>query len=144
MPFKFRRPAQPLVPEPPAGVTALEYLGARRMPNMAGWWVYALCDAADGHVFYAGQTNNFYSRLRDHSYTYKEQFDPAQIHVIPCEDQGEADLYELLLIRRYDPERNTVGRRGELEARARGANKPFKAGHQYSVPVPLDASQETP
>lgn len=138
--IRSRRPAPP---EPPAGVTALEFLGARRMPDMGGRWVYALCDAADGHVFYAGQTDNFYSRLRDHSYNFKGQFDPARIYVVPCADQAEADLHELLLIRRYEPERNTVGRRDELEGRLRKANKPFKAGHKYSTREFLDSRQET-
>jgi hypothetical protein len=144
----FRRKHGPvpdvLVPEVPAGVTALEFLAARRMPDMTGTWVYALCDAADGRVFYAGQTANFYSRMRDHSYAFKDRFDPGQMYVVPCEDQAEADLYELLLIRRYDPECNTVGRRGELEGRLRTNGRPFKPGHHHSPkPGYLDSRQET-
>ena len=58
-------------------------------------------------------------------------------------DQAEADLYELLLIRRYDPERNTAGRREELEARMRGHTRGgFTAGHKYSTREFLDSRQE--
>lgn len=128
----------------PAGVTALAFIEAELFPDMSGWWVYALCDIGDGHVFYAGQSDHFLSRIRDHSYQFKGQFDPARVWVRKVEDQAEADLYELLLIRRYDPERNTVGRRGELEGRLRAENRPFKKGHKHSPkPGYLDSRQET-
>jgi hypothetical protein len=129
------------VPEVPPRVTALEFIGAALVPDYSGWQVYALCHRADGHVFYAGQTSNWWSRLRDHSYNFRDEFDPAGIWHRACEDQGEADLYELLLIRRYDPERNTVGRRGELEARLRARNSSMRKGVPGYRGRPLDPSQ---
>jgi hypothetical protein len=137
--------ARRITPEqlPPPRVTTLEFIEASLVPDMSGWFVYALCQRADGHVFYAGQTDHWYSRIRDHSYQFKEEFDPAGIWHRPCVDQAEADLYELLLIRRYDPERNTAGRREELEARMRGHTRGgFTAGHKYSTREFLDSRQE--
>lgn len=125
----------------PAGVSALQFIGASLFPDTSGWWVYALCDARTGLVFYAGQSDHLISRLRDHSYNYAERFDPARIWVCRVADRAEADLYELLLIRHYDPECNTLGRRRELEKRLRGQNAPEPP--QLRRRMPLDPSQAT-
>lgn len=116
---------RPRVPDRPAPqVTALQFLGAVLLPDLSGWWVYALADVRDGRIFYAGQSDHLISRLRDHQYSYPERWDPRGVYLVRAADQAQADLYELMLIERYDPECNDVGRRDELARRARAHNKP--------------------
>lgn len=117
----LRRPRVPAEDKP---VSALQFLGAVLLPDLSGWWVYALADVRDGRIFYVGQSENLISRLRDHGYAYAERFDPARVYLVRAADQAQADLYELTLIERYDPECNRLGRREELAARARAQNKP--------------------
>jgi hypothetical protein len=135
-----RRRAQPAEPRE---VTALEYYGAVLLRDLAGWWVYALGDVTDRHIFYAGQSANLLSRLRDHSYTFKTQFDPAQVWLVPCKNQADADRKELELIDYYQPEHNTVGRAQELERLVHGANKSLKPGHRVRADylASLDSKQ---
>lgn len=122
------------VAEPAREVTPLEMYHAKVAPNFGGWFVYAFADPpAPGLVWYAGQTEHLWSRWRDHYYAFGDRFTAAVKYVIPVRDQAQADLIELLLIDFYDPECNTVGRRDELRARMRKANKGFKAGHTYSA-----------
>jgi hypothetical protein len=134
---------RPRVPaEPARQVSALQFLGAVLLPDLSGWWVYALGDVADGHVFYAGQSDHLISRLRDHSYSYRAQFDPARVYLVRVADQAQADLYELMLIERYAPECNSVGRREELAKRCRAQNKPGWA-RQPRLADSIDSSQAT-
>jgi hypothetical protein len=116
----------------PRRVTALEYYGAKVMPDYSGWWVYALGAASDGHVFYAGQSNSLLRRLDDHRREYPELFDWAQVYLIPVTGQAHADRVELELIDYYQPECNVVGRADELAAHLRRENRPLKPGHQFS------------
>jgi hypothetical protein len=110
-------------PAPAPRVTALEYYGAVLLRDLSGWWVYALGDIGDGHVFYAGQSENLLSRLRDHAYTFKAQFDPAQVWLVPCASQADADRKELELIDFYQPEHNSAGRTEVLRQLARGRTR---------------------
>jgi excinuclease UvrABC nuclease subunit len=102
----------------------LEVYQARLLPDLSGWWVYALTDRADGHVFYVGQSANLLSRLRDWSYQFKEQYDPHGIYLVPCIGEPEACIRELALIDFYQPERNILGTTEKLRARVAGLNKP--------------------
>lgn len=113
-------------PEPAARPvpTMLEVYGARLLPDLSGWWVYALADRGDRHVFYVGQSDHLLSRLRDHGYTFKDQYDPRQVYLIPCLGEPEACIRELALIDWYQPERNTLGTTEKLRARVAGLNKP--------------------
>lgn len=115
---------KPVLAEPKREVTALQFLGAVLLPDLSGWWVYALADVRDGRIFYAGQSDHLISRLRDHQYSYPERWDDRGVYLVRAADQAQADLYELMLIERYDPECNSVGRRDELARRCRAQNKP--------------------
>jgi hypothetical protein len=132
----LRRAPAPAVPERPAP-TMLEVYAARLLPDLSGWWVYALGASTDGHVFYVGQTNHLVSRLRDHGYTYRELYDPRRVYLIPCDGEGDACIRELTLIDYYQPERNTVGTTEVLRRRVAALGKP--TGHARA----LDRSQAT-
>jgi hypothetical protein len=138
-----RRPAPE--PEPPRRQTPLEFYGARLLPPLHGWWVYALEDRArPGVIFYVGASEKLVSRLRDHSYAYPERYDPERVWLIPVDGQAQADLVELSLIDHYQPECNTLGRREELQGRLRSRNRGFAPGHRYSPGAkPLDSKQAT-
>lgn len=135
MPWLRRAPAPAPERKPP---TMLEVYGARLLPDLSGWWVYALADCADRHVFYVGQSDHLVSRLRDHAYTYRGQYDPRQVYLIPCIGEPEACIRELAMIDFYQPERNTLGTTEKLRARVSGLNKP--AGR---LSRSLDRSQAT-
>ena len=121
------RPVEaPTLPLP--RVTALEYHGAQLLPDLAGFWVYALGSRLDRHVFYVGQSENLLSRLRDHSYQHKDLFDPGQVYLVRVPNQSRADVVELDLINFYQPERNQVGRTADLSQRVRRLNKPDVGG----------------
>lgn len=115
-----RAPAPVAAPRP----TMLEVYAARLLPDLSGWWVYALCDLADGHVFYVGQSDHLLSRLRDHSYNYREQFDHARVYLIPVAGEGEACIRELAMIDFYQPERNTIGTTEALHKRVAVMTRP--------------------
>lgn len=132
---------RPRVPEPAPQVSALQFLGAVLLPDLSGWWVYALADVRDGAIFYAGQSDHLISRLRDHQYAYAERWDPRGVYLMKVADRAQADLYELMLIERYDPECNDVGRRAELARRCRGLNRP--GFRQARGAATLDPSQAT-
>jgi hypothetical protein len=126
-----RRPAEP---EAPRRVTALEYYGAKMLPDLSGWWVYALGARTDGHIFRAGQSESLLRRLDDYQREYPDLYDPRQVYLIPVADQHQADLREAELIDFYQPEKNTAGRRSELERRLRGSVRGgFHPGHKYSL-----------
>lgn len=127
-------------PEPARSApTMLEVYGARLLPDLSGWWVYALCDLGDGHVFYVGQSDHLLSRLRDHSYTFKDQFDPRRVYLVACIGEPEACIRELALIDWYQPERNTLATTEVLRKRVAGLNKPAGRLSRSS----LDQSQVT-
>jgi hypothetical protein len=129
----FTRTGPAPEPSPRREVTALEYYGAVRLPDLSGWWVYALGAKADGHIYRAGQSDNLISRLRDHSYTFKDLWDPEQVWLIRVRDQQQADVREAELIDFYQPETCTAGRRAELEKRMRGTVRGgFYPGHTYN------------
>lgn len=105
-------------------VTPLELYGARRAPDLSGLWVYAFADRpgsqwSDGLVWYAGQSDNVWSRWRDHYYRFKERFTAAGKYLVPAANAAEADMIELVMIHFYDPECNDKGRRADLEAKVR-------------------------
>jgi hypothetical protein len=101
-------------------VTPLELYGAQVAPDMNGWWVYAFADRpgsrwSDGKVWYAGQTDHFWSRWRDHYYKYGERFTAAVKWVIPVDNEAVAWIVESTLIHFYQPECNTRGRLEDLQ-----------------------------
>lgn len=124
-------------PERPAP-TMLEVYQALVLPDLSGWWVYALGAATDRHIFYIGQSDHLLSRLRDHSYNYPDLWDPRQVFLVPCIGEPEACIRELALIDFYQPERNTLGTTEKLRARVAALNKP-RGKHDRS----LDRSQAT-
>lgn len=105
-------------------VTPLELYGAKLAPDLSGRWVYAFADRpgsrwSDGRVWYAGQSDNLWSRWRDHFYRFKERFTEADKWLVPAANEAEADLFELVMIHFYDPECNDKGRRADLAVKAR-------------------------
>ena len=136
MPWSRRAPVPAPEPERPAP-TMLEVYAARLLPDLSGWWVYALGDRADRHIFYAGQSDHLLSRLRDHSYNFREQYDPRQVYLIPCEGEGEACIRELAVIDFYQPERNTIGTTEALRKRVAFMTRPNRNTKS------LDRSQAT-
>jgi glutathione S-transferase len=109
-------------PDPP--VTPLELYGARLAPDFSGWWVYALADKpgsawSDGRVWYAGQSDHLWSRLRDHYYKFGARFTAADKWLVPVAHEAEADLIELVHIHFYQPECNDKGRASDLAAKVR-------------------------
>jgi hypothetical protein len=133
---RWARRDAPTVPLPAARVTALEYYGAKVMPDYSGWWVYALASRLDMHVFYVGQSDNLISRLRDHSYNpqFRGLLDWRRIYLVPVPHQGRADVVELELIDAYQPEYNKIGRADELREKARDLNRPRIGGWNRGVP----------
>lgn len=129
----FRRTArQPELRVPPE-ITALQFAGARLLPDLSGFWVYALGAAGDGRIWYAGQSESLLRRLDDHRRDYPDLFDWARVWLKPVRDCYQADLYELLLIDFYQPEKNTIGKTAELRKRVHGtAHSPFQPGHKLS------------
>jgi hypothetical protein len=127
---------------PDRQVSALEFLGAQLLPDLSGWWVYALGDARDGRIFYVGQSDVLLSRLRDQFYAYRERWDPRRVWLVKVADQAEADLTELLLIRQYEPECNTLGTTADLEKRLRAQNRPT-ALRRRGLASSLDSGQAT-
>jgi predicted GIY-YIG superfamily endonuclease len=107
-----------------APVTPLELYGAVVTEDLSGRWVYAFQDLpgsrwSDGRVFYAGQTENLYTRWRDHYYRFGERFTAAVKWRVPVVNEPEADLRELTFINFYEPECNDKGRAADLEAKVR-------------------------
>jgi hypothetical protein len=132
----FRR--APALAAPAPAPSMLEVYGAKMLPDLSGWWVYALSDRADGHVFYVGLSDHLLSRLRDHSYTYREQYDPRQVYLIPAVHEPQACIRQLTLIDFYQPEHNTLGTTETLRKRVASFDKP--AGR---LSRSLDRSQAT-
>jgi hypothetical protein len=117
----------------------LEVYQAQVLPDLSGWWVYALGAAADGHIFWVGISDHLLSRLRDHSYTFKDLYDPGRVYLIPADSEPQACIRQLTLIDFYQPERNTLGTIEVLRKRVASLDKP--AGRLSSRP--LDRSQAT-
>ena len=128
--MRLRRARQdaPTVPMAAPRPSALEYYGARMLPDLSGWWVYALGACDDGRIFYVGQSNNLISRLRDWSYQHKDLYDPAKVYLIPVGNEARACVVELELIDHYQPERNQVGKTDELRAKVYLLSKPAIGG----------------
>jgi excinuclease UvrABC nuclease subunit len=123
VPLFRRTPAQ--VPEPERRPpTMLEVYGARLLPDLSGWWVYALCDKADGHVFYVGISDHLLSRLRDHSYHYADKFDHARVYLIAADNEATACVRQLALIDYHQPEHNTLGTTEALRRRVMSFDRP--------------------
>jgi hypothetical protein len=137
VPWSRRAPVPAPEPERPAP-TMLEVYAARLLPDLSGWWVYALGDRADGHVFYAGQSDHLVSRLRDHQYKYPGQYDPRRVYLIAVEHEPQACIRQLALIDFYQPERNTLATTEILRKRVASFDKP--AGR---LSRSLDRSQAT-
>lgn len=128
------RVTEPSRPAP----TLLEAYGARLLPDLSGWWVYALCDVADGHVFYVGQSESLKRRLDAHEHAYPEQYDPRNVRVIPVENEPVACIRQLALIEFYQPERNTLATTEALRKRVASFDRPH--GRRDRA---LDRSQAT-
>jgi excinuclease UvrABC nuclease subunit len=114
--FRRARQAEPEPRKP----TALEFHGAELLPDLSGWWVYALGlrDPGGVRIWYAGQSESLLRRLDDHRRAYPDRFDWSLIWLIKVRDEQEADLVELQLINSYQPECNLAGRADDLRRRA--------------------------
>lgn len=133
-----RRPQPSTAPAVPAGL--LQAYGARVSPDFSGWWVYAFADRLPngeaGAVWYVGQSENIWSRWRDHYYRFKARFRDAIKYVIPVSGKAQADVIELALIDYYQPECNLAGTTADLRRKVRDY------GHANHVRRgPLDSSQ---
>jgi hypothetical protein len=102
----------------------LDVYGARLLPDLSGWWVYALGARTDGHVFWVGISDHLLSRLRDHSYAFKELYDPRRVHLIPADNELQACIRQLNLIDFYQPEHNTLGTVEALRKRVASFDRP--------------------
>jgi hypothetical protein len=135
------------VPQVPRDVTALEFLHAQVLPDLSGWWVYALEKDHPVRVAYAGQSAHGLRRLADqvaaHGGLAGDGGTITRIWLIPCDDQAQADLFELMLIRFYDPPEQAAGRREDLERQARNSLGGLKFAHEaLARRRSLDRSQE--
>jgi hypothetical protein len=132
-----RRQAPETAPSVPLAVTALEFRRAVLMPDYSGPWCYALGHQADGHIWYAGQSESLLRRLDDHRCAHPEMFDPGQVWLIKVRDLAQADLVELELIDFYQPECNLSGRADDLR---RITRQRVRGGRTRAS---LDSRQET-
>jgi hypothetical protein len=106
-------------------------MGAQLMPDYSGWWVYALgaCDEDErpGHIWYAGQSESLLRRLDDHRRANLDLYDPRRVYLVKVRDEAQADLYELLLIDYYQPERCSAGRVEDLRRKVHGYGRGGRA-----------------
>jgi excinuclease UvrABC nuclease subunit len=116
----------------------LEVYGAKMLPDLSGWWVYALGASTDGHVWYAGISESLKRRLDAHEHAHPELWDPRQVYLIPAENELQACIKQLTLIDFYQPEHNTLGTTEMLRRRVALLDKP--AGR---ISRSLDRSQAT-
>ena len=129
---------QPAPPAPPPGL--LQAYGAKLAPDFDGWWVYAFADRLPngevGMVWYVGQTENLWSRWRDHSYRWKERFPLSAKYAIAVSGREQADVTELALIDYYQPECNLAGTTNDLRLKVSARNRGNHLRRQ-----PLDSGQ---
>lgn len=135
MPWPRRAPAPS--PERPAP-DMLEVYRAKVLADLSGWWTYALGDITTRRIFWVGISDHLLSRLRDHSYTFKDQYDPRQVFLVPADNELQACIRQLTLIDFYQPEHNTLGSVEALRKRVASFDKP--AGRLSRT---LDRSQAT-
>ena len=135
MPWLRRAPAPE--PERPAP-TMLEVYGARLLPDLSGWWVYALGASTDGHIWYVGISESLKRRLDGHEHAHPDLWDPRQVYLIPAAHEPQACIRQLTLIDFYQPEHNTLATVEVLRKRVASFDKP--AGR---LSRPLDRSQAT-
>jgi hypothetical protein len=114
------RAAEPERPVP----SLLEVYGARLLPDLSGWWVYALGAGTDGHVFYVGISESLKRRLDAHEHTYPHLWDPRRVYLIPADNELSACIRQLALIDFYQPECNTLGATEALRRRVAALDKP--------------------
>lgn len=124
-------------PERPAP-TMLEVYGAKMLPDLSGWWVYALGASTDGRIWYVGMSESLMRRVDAHAHTHPDLWDPRQVYLIPCIGEPEACIRQLALIDFYQPEHNTLGTTEVLRKRVASFDKP--AGR---LSRSLDRSQAT-
>jgi hypothetical protein len=119
----FRRARGPAAPERPAP-TMLEVYQAQVLPDLSGWWVYALGASTDGHIWYVGMSESLMRRVDAHAHAHPELWDPRRVYVIPCIGEPEASIRQLALIDYYQPERNTLATTQMLRKRVASLDKP--------------------
>jgi predicted GIY-YIG superfamily endonuclease len=121
VPWPRRAPAPP--PSRPAP-TMLEVYGARLLPDLSGWWVYALGASTDGRVWYVGITSSLKRRLDEHEHAHPDLWDPRLVYLVPADSEPQACIRQLTLIDYYQPERNTLGTTEVLRKRVASLDKP--------------------
>lgn len=102
----------------------LEVYRARLLPDLSGWWVYALAARTDGRVFYVGMTESLKRRLDAHEHAWPELWDPRQVYLIAADNELSACIRQLNLIDFYQPEHNTLGTTELLRKRVAALDKP--------------------
>jgi hypothetical protein len=132
-----RRARGPAEPERPAP-TMLEVYGARLLPDLSGWWVYALGASTDGHVWYVGISESLMRRVDAHAHAHPDLWDPRQVYLIPADNEPQACIRQLTLIDFYQPEHNTLATVEVLRKRVASLDKP-----QGKWSKSLDRSQAT-
>lgn len=124
------RPAVPPSPVPGSGAAILAALGALDFEPMPGCWCYVLFeDAARERPFYVGMSGSVLSRLGDHTENHGGRL--RAVSVIPCRDEHQARVTQLVLIDRLEgPLINVLGTAGyeryrtEARRRARYLDSP--------------------
>ena len=134
MPWLRRATAPATAPAP----TMLEVYEARLLPDLSGWWVYALGARTDGHIWYVGISESLMRRVDAHAHAHPELWDPRRVYLIPCEHEPQACIRQLTLIDFYQPEHNTLATVDVLRKRVASFDRP--AGR---LARPLDRSQAT-
>jgi hypothetical protein len=118
---RFRRARE----QPPAAApTMLEVYGARKLPDLSGFWVYALGASTDGHIWYVGLSESLKRRLDEHEHVHPDLWDPRQVYLIPADSEPQACIRQLTLIDFYQPEHNTLGTTEFLRKRVASLDKP--------------------
>lgn len=96
-----RPPAAPAVPVPGSGQAILAALGAVEFETCFGVWVYVLFeDGERERPFYVGWSEHLASRLGTHHDNHGARL--RAISVIPCRDEHQARVTQLMLIDRLE------------------------------------------
>lgn len=91
----------PAVPEPGSGAAILAAVGAVDFELMPGHWCYVLFeDAGRTRPFYVGMSGSAIARIGTHTENHGERL--RAVSVIPCRDEHQARVTQLVLIDRLE------------------------------------------
>lgn len=124
------RPSPAASPVPGSGAAILAALGAVPFELMPGHWCYVLFeDAARERPFYVGMSGSAVARIGTHTENHGDRL--RAVAVIPCRDEHQARVTQLMLIDRLEGQlANVLGTaqyeryRTEARRRARYLDSP--------------------